>query len=271
MTRVPCGESAPSTPTTVHPLAKKARTSSILMTSLTISLDFEPKPCPEAVLKRLSSPPSSPTKPDPAKRAQTADALHEAHGDRWMKLGECYFRCGAEEQAHHAAAYALSLACWKEEYRACFRKLCPISAKFVIEQQDRLVLLLDHGADIMSTDSFGSSALTWAVREGHTACADLLIQHGAEASDGREAVFWACRAGRPASVAMLLERGASPDAADKYALQELRAVTCPPAYCPSLRVLRGERRRGEAMLDPQAQHGQLARSESESNTMHGGA
>jgi hypothetical protein len=68
------------------------------------------------------------------------DELREAYGARWMQLGECYFRSGCEEQAHHAAECALSLACWDQEYRSLFLKWSPIRAKFVIDEQDAAVL-----------------------------------------------------------------------------------------------------------------------------------
>lgn len=47
--------------------------------ALTISLETEPKSAPAALVTRLSTPPSSPTKEDLSKREATAMALHEAH------------------------------------------------------------------------------------------------------------------------------------------------------------------------------------------------
>ena len=46
--------------------------------ALTIALDFEPKPVPESLVTRLTTPPSSPTR-DKNKQMQAAEKLREAH------------------------------------------------------------------------------------------------------------------------------------------------------------------------------------------------
>jgi hypothetical protein len=82
-------------------------------------------------------------------------------------------------------------------------------------------LLLEKGADIEARDHSGQTALLWAAENGHRAVVQLLLEKGAdiEARDhsGQTALLWAAENGHEAVVQLLLEKGADIEA-DKVAL-----------------------------------------------------
>lgn len=80
------------------------------------------------------------------------------------------------------------------------------------ERPDRVLLLLDHGADINAAGRNGKTALHYAATAGHLRVMTVLLDRGADTTlvdnDGRTALSLARTAGKAASSEILIRRGA---------------------------------------------------------------
>ena len=79
--------------------------------------------------------------------------------------------------------------------------------------------LLAAGADVNTRQAgSGKAALHWAAERGHEACAQLLLQHGAEVDartrEGWSALFFAARMGHTHVIRLLRGAGARMDMLD---------------------------------------------------------
>ena len=77
---------------------------------------------------------------------------------------------------------------------------------------DRVMSLIDRGADIHSRGNYGETSLHYACDSGQTAVASLLLERGADIrsrdNNGWTALHYACDRGRTAIASLLLELGA---------------------------------------------------------------
>ena len=112
------------------------------------------------------------------------------------------------------AAAALRLASGP----AC-RRLTPLQAACYLGRSTLADLLLQHGADASAVDQSGRSALHIACTRGHEACTRLLLLHGTEASavddDEVSALHYACSGGHEACTRLLLQHGAETGAVEQ--------------------------------------------------------
>ncbi|GAP83599.2 putative NACHT and Ankyrin domain protein [Rosellinia necatrix] len=80
-------------------------------------------------------------------------------------------------------------------------------------------LLLDKGADTESKDKDGQTPLFWAARNGHKEVAQLLFDKGADIEskdkNGQTPLFWAARNGHKEVAQLLLNKGADTESKDK--------------------------------------------------------
>lgn len=96
--------------------------------------------------------------------------------------------------------------------------MTPLSAAGRYGAVKAAAVLLDHGADPNLRDDSGSTALLWAIKQGHEDMVPLLLKHGAKTEmatdDGsnRTPLFWAVLEKQEKTVAALLAAGADPKA-----------------------------------------------------------
>jgi ankyrin repeat protein len=101
---------------------------------------------------------------------------------------------------------------------ASFFGILPLAENLVLKKGliDRVKLLFT----LNKTDSSGTTALSWAARNGHEAVVRLLLEKGADveakAKYGETALSWAAANGHEAVVRLLLEKGADVEAKAKY-------------------------------------------------------
>lgn len=73
-------------------------------------------------------------------------------------------------------------------------------------------LLMEHGSDVLATDTSGETPLLWAASGGHAAVVQRLLDHGAnvstEGSNGGSPLHWAAINGHAEAVRLLMEHGA---------------------------------------------------------------
>lgn len=81
-------------------------------------------------------------------------------------------------------------------------------------------ILLDHGANISTPNSFGQTPLQVSCTVGHTDCLKLLLHHGAYINTkntfGHTLLHIACRSGRVGCLILLLECGLHINTADRF-------------------------------------------------------
>jgi ankyrin repeat protein len=81
------------------------------------------------------------------------------------------------------------------------------------ERPDKILLLLDHGADVNVTGENGKTALHYAATAGHARTAAVLLDRGADTTladnDGQTALSLARAAGKNAVSQLLVARGAT--------------------------------------------------------------
>jgi ankyrin repeat protein len=98
----------------------------------------------------------------------------------------------------------------------------PLQIAVRLGQAEMVQLLLEHGADVSSTDSLGCTPLH---RPHDEAVALLLLQHGADTSardnDGETPLDTAARRGHEAVAKVLLQHGADVSATDTLGMTAL--------------------------------------------------
>ena len=82
------------------------------------------------------------------------------------------------------------------------------------------VLLKSGKIDVDSRNECGQTLLSWAIKEGHEATINILLDEGADLesrdSYGRTPLSWAAEKGHKAFINMLLEKGADLESRDSY-------------------------------------------------------